>query len=416
MLLTVSFSAFALTPEMNAYFRASTGGNFKGGRQECVTNTGSSGNEFRLGSECGIYGEIQFKAPLMKSENASSPYWKMATNFAFVYANKVDFESSANNWVLREIYTEGGNFDGMQFGVWVGKRFWRWADIHMLDLNPVDMSGPGGGILGMSSSLGTWSATVIQNSSSNEISGTSNITTKVGSAAKTSLHLQLDGLKSTVGDWSFWLATATTPQTNSSLANYKQGSGYMLASKNNTTLWGGDNELGLAVGTGILTSLSSQGELVKDCSTSTDASCNVLASNRIRFWDSWHWEGVKWSGQAAFVYDEMNRGTSTGTKLKWTSLGVQPIYWFTDHIGLASVWGVSQVLDEADGLGTRTLSRITIAPELALKKEYWARPVIRAYYTMNFWNNSAASSIASGTSAVADTQNYAWGLQTEVWF
>ena len=424
LLLFISTEIWAAQIDWNSYLRAGTGSNLKGGRQECVSNTGASaGNEFRLGNECGIYGEFSFGAALQKAEKEDDPFWSLKSTFAFSVNNKTDWEATTNNWVLRELYTEGGNIDGLKFTTWIGKRFWRWGDVHMMDYYPVNMGGPGGGIMGKSSSWGKWSATLIQNASSDEINGTSGVNTSVKDAAKTSLHFRLDESEMNFGKWSFWAAGALTPSTASGATSYKQSSGFFFAAKLNQDLALGSHEVGLAVGSSVLSSMSSQGELVKDCALSTDSACMVPSSSRIRFWDSITVaEGVRWSGQLALAFDELTRGTSTGNKLRWTSVGIQPIYWFTDHLALAFGVGASQVLDESDGFGTRNFLRLSIAPEITFKKSYWGRPVLRAYYALNSWNEALRSKYSSVTpasdrnSAASDLQLHSLGLQTEVWF
>ncbi len=45
------------------YFRSGVGQNSKGGDHQCFKNPGTTpGNEFRLGNECGAYGELQLDA------------------------------------------------------------------------------------------------------------------------------------------------------------------------------------------------------------------------------------------------------------------------------------------------------------------------------------------------------------------
>ena len=210
--LLATGSAYALAPDFKTYLRAGTGANGKGGGMECVSNRGAGGNEFRLGNECGIYGEFSLGTYMLKPENEQQPFWRLFSNFALSYENRTDWEGdNPNGWVLRELYTEGGRIDGLNFSVWVGKRFYRWGDLHMDDFYAVDMSGPGGGIGDIKTDLGNWSVAIIQNTSSKELngSGTAVITT-VGHAAKTTLHIRLDDSKTLVGTFSYWLAGGTT--------------------------------------------------------------------------------------------------------------------------------------------------------------------------------------------------------------
>lgn len=418
LLLFAALPSFALVPEMHLYLRAGTGSNLRGGAQECVRNSGSWGNEFRLGNECEIYGEMSFQGDILKAESETAPYWKFFSNFAFAYNNHTDWEApNANNWVLREVYSEGGRVDGLDFHVWVGKRFYRWGDLHMMDFYPMSMSGPGGGIGGLNTSWGSWAFAVIQNAKSDEIMGTGAVATKVGKAAKTTFHVRLDNSPSPIGSWSYWLVGGTTPATTdqADTQDYKAGSGALFAAKNNWSSNGLSNEFGLGYGNGVMSNFGPDGDLVKDCVDETDPACQVAGSWRARAWDSLTWETEKWSTQAAVIYDELDLGTSQNNKVRWTSIGIRPTRWITDHISIAFQAGTSTVEDDRDGAGARTLRRYTIAPQLSMSKGFYSRPVLRAYYSRTEWNDANRVSVV-GTSFANETSQDAFGFQTEVWF
>ncbi|MBX3019964.1 MAG: carbohydrate porin [Bdellovibrionaceae bacterium] len=418
----------ALTPELQMYLRSSSGANGVGGAQECINNPGAWGNEFRLGNECATYGEFGFGAWVLKPAQDGDPFFRFFANFAVVYDNRTDWEAPSvptggglrggNVWVMREVYSEGGYYAGAPFTAWAGKRFYRWGDVHLNDYYPVAMSGPGGGIGGIKTDYGTWSLAVIQNAQANEINGSGDVRTEVGIAAKTSLHLRTEGWGTPAGWLSLWGVAATTPPAKDPATgtDYRKSTGGFFAAKLNSTIYEGvNNEFGMAYGEGVMSTMGPGGELVKDCQDTTDASCTVPGAQRLRAWNATVWETTKWSGQLAFMYDELDRGTSTGTRFRWLSAGVRPMYWFTDNVSLIFQAGVSHIVDEADGLGSRNLARFTIAPQLSLAKGYWSRPVVRAYYSRTAWNQANVGA-ANGTTAQGKTEIDSIGVQTEVWF
>jgi maltoporin len=61
----------------------------------------------------------------------------------------------------------------------------------------------------------------------------------------------------------------------------------------------------------------------------------------------------------------------------------------------------------------RTLERITIAPEIAIGKGIYQRPVIRFYVTENMWND-ANKSTTNANSLVSKTRNANSGATTEL--
>lgn len=426
----------ALTPDLSMYLRTSSGANGVGGAQECYNNPGAWGNEFRLGNECVTYGEFGFGAWVLKAQKEGDPFFRFFANFALVYNNQTDWEApeikttgtsmsdlnvslrNGNVWVMREVYAEGGNFEGMPFTVWAGKRFYRWGDVHMMDYYPIAMSGPGGGIGGIKTDVGTWSLAVIQNAKSSEINGSGDIKTDVGTAAKTSVHLRADGIDLPIGWGAIWATAAATPpaKNKTSGQDYRKSTGGLFAFRLNSALAQGvNNELGVAYGGGNMSNFGPAGELYKDCSTDTDAACTVESSQRLRAWDSIVYEGGRFSGQLAVLFDDYDRGTSTKSKFQWLSIGIRPVYWFNDHISLTGQAGVSTVNDESDSLGARTLTRFTLAPQVSLGKSYWSRPVVRAYVSHTSWSDNNKG-LASGTTAEGKTEALSVGMQTEVWF
>jgi len=84
---------------------------------------------------------------------------------------------------------------------------------------------------------------------------------------------------------------------------------------------------------------------------------------------------------------------------------------------VATVLGRSWVNDESDGLGTRTLTRFTIAPQVAPAMSSWARPVLRVFYSKAWWNSNNKSTIAQNAPAYSNNRDgSSYGLQAELWF
>ena len=76
---------------------------------------------------------------------------------------------------------------------------------------------------------------------------------------------------------------------------------------------------------------------------------------------------------------------------------------------------------------TRNLTKLTIAPTLAMARGFWARPELRFFYTYARWNEAAALAANDSTnSAVASTasngifasgnRGSTIGLQFEGWW
>ena len=285
-LLVFSFKAQAAPLSFRGYLRSSAGSNLKGGQQECFNNPGSFGNEFRVGNECGMYGEATFVSDLTDQEKWPGVSSKAYLTFSYAYDNRTDYELTTQNWVIRQAYVDLGIASELPGVFWVGKRYYRWGDISALDFYPVQMNGVGAGYGDLRTDLGIWHFAVIQNSESREIAGTGAvITTENKVASKTSAHLRLDEVALSASDTlAFWVVAATTPATKSTPppgTDYKAGTGGFLAVKNQWAGAGLKNETGLSYGQGVMSGMSSSGELVKDCSDSSQAVCTVQNSDRV---------------------------------------------------------------------------------------------------------------------------------------
>ncbi len=420
MAVLFSSEAYAAPLAFHGYLRSSSGSNLKGGQQECFNNPGTFGNEFRVGNECGMYGEATFASELTDQIKFPEVSSQAYLTFSFNYQNRTDYELTNQNWVIRQAYVDMGILKELPGVFWVGKRYYRWSDISVLDFYPVQMNGVGAGYGELRKGPGLWHFAILQNSESKEINGNGAVvTTENQVASKTTAHLRLEevavGPKKAV---SFWLAGGSTPATKSIPSpgtDYKAGIGGFLAVKN---LWLGEgfkNETALAYGQGVMTSMSTSGELVKDCADVSQAVCTTQSSDRIRFWNAALLENDKWSGQFSFVYDDLNKHTSSDAHVRWVSVAAQPIYYITEHIHFISVIGLSNVMDESDGLGTRTLSQITLGPQMTVAKEFYSRPVLRVLYSARFWNRANEASFAA-TSARGRSDAQSLLAQVEVWF
>jgi maltoporin len=112
--------------------------------------------------------------------------------------------------------------------------------------------------------------------------------------------------------------------------------------------------------------------------------------------------------------------------LQWQEIGIRPIYYFTDRVQFLFEGGYSHYKDESEtvggvagapAVGDRELSRITIGPQLSIKKSIWGRPVMRAFVSHSFWNRNNQSFVAQNAPTFADKmEGTSFGYQFETWF
>ncbi len=119
-------------------------------------------------------------------------------------------------------------------------------------------------------------------------------------------------------------------------------------------------------------------------------------------------KGTPWTGTATASYAKLNP-TGPGD-LTWTSFGIRPQYNFTNTVSVAVEAGFDQRRDSTGG-STKTgkLTKLTIAPQLALSRGVWARPVLRAFVSFASWNDETrASGIANGVFGTKGPDIWIW--------
>ncbi|PHV24606.1 porin, partial [Janthinobacterium sp. BJB426] len=126
----------------HGYLRAGAGSNTSGGggSQGCF-GLGGNTMKYRLGNECDAYTEFGYTKSVAKSGGVNY----LATIWVNAYAPNSDFGD--NKLGIVKAYVEAQGLDFLNGGTaWIGKRFYYRPDIHMLDLQYINMNGTGAGL------------------------------------------------------------------------------------------------------------------------------------------------------------------------------------------------------------------------------------------------------------------------------
>jgi maltoporin len=438
VIVTIFFSVLSQAElDYRGYMRAPVATNSSGGKQITLNNPGSQGNEFRLGNETG-YGEASFINHFGKVADKANGYFDAHLTFAYAppmnsqYGDQapVGGVNTGDGIQYVEAYAKGGNFDGIKMSYWAGKRFYRDGDVHMNDFFYfADMSGNGGGIEDLEIGNGTLSFALLQYVDDRTLTNTT-----TGHPSKKAFDFRWRNFAISDKDkLEFWVAPGytapgkgTTTTTTPTAVEYQASSGVAGGVKWTSELTQGTNNFAVVYGTGVMQSLS----LNNSAYALND---NVKKANRLRLVENYSTElNEKWAIQAAAAYELADSGNST--KSSWTSLGVRPMYYFTDHFRLQVEAGYSVVNDEAEvaalggaKVGNRSLTRLTLAPEISFGKGYYSRPVVRFFVTHSMWNdankdltnaNSMIAKLNAGglTSLNNKNDETQMGFEAEVWF
>jgi maltoporin len=139
---------------------------------------------------------------------------------------------------------------------------------------------------------------------------------------------------------------------------------------------------------------------------------------RVRVFDELYLQPTPDFGVSLVALYHRDKNDTTG-KTTWTTIGGRPSYAFTDNFKLQGELGVSQVKSDTTP-GTARLTKLTIAPTIALSRDFWSRPELRLFATYGKWNDAAIPMVNafnnSGPVYGKDTNGFSYGVQLEAWW
>ncbi len=389
----ICFQSFAMPVDVHGYLRSGVGNNLQGGKQNCFNNPGSQGNEFRLGNECSVYGETTFQLDFLPKTDSSR--FKVQTTLAFFPNENTQYgdESDLNDVDIVEAFAESKNLEDVPYTYWVGKRFYRDVDIYMDDFYYfAAMSGVGAGVDDIPLFGGKFAAAYLQE--------TMTSTKSKDQLVKSYFDFRLfDVSAGDVGTLNFWATIARAPKGHIDTTQYEKVDGQSLGVRLRTQVSGGLNDFTVIYGRNLMSALSvyGNGEMVNGVDNQKRYTVRVVENMTRK-------AGEKIELHAASVVELRNVGNGHNV---WWDIGVRPVYFIKDHLHFVTELGHSEVVSS----GTlHTLSRVTLAYEIAINKSIWARPVIRAFFTNSFWNEANRASFDGKKSGRS------LGVQMEAWF
>lgn len=388
--------------EFHGYFRSGIGWGSKDGGQVCFGMPGAQGNgNFRLGNECGTYGELQFDHNLFDGKDGVKfDYHIMLGYFA---PGQTDFENlagSGNHIALRQNWAEAKNLPFLNGGsAWIGKRYYQRHDVHINDFFYWNNSGPGAGVekikLGkeMTGSFAIFRA----NGNNGGADVNNNATTMLDSR----LHdINLGGLGSLEVGLQFNSA-------DTKVANSKSGTA--ITAEWSMPMLGGVNKLFVTKGTGSANAPALGNP--NNTPGNQDGSWGIQDSLQVQI-------SPDISGMAVVGHWNFKNN------YKWTYIGARPVYHMSDYFKIQAEAGLNKVT--AQNQSAANLAKLTIAPTLVAGRGFWTRPELRFFYTYAKWNDKARDGVfGPGGGTVAggaagpfgtSTNGASYGFQAEAWW
>lgn len=456
---TVAFgaapAAFAQDIEYHGYMRSGMGFSRGGTDQVCFRDPGTEGasGKLRLGNECETYIEADFVKNTMLGKTKSDPSFNTNFRFSAVSSGSRDWEPTDTEvkgktksgdpelgqeftLALREAYVQGVNVIGVA-KPWVGKRFYRRQDIHILDFYTLDNSGPGAGVEDIPMGSANLHLALTRNIPAGLVDG----------PAQTNTDVRFSDIK--VGSGKLEAAviygTAGKRGHESGEELWEAISGTQISLFHTQDLLGGSNKVTVQYGMGIFGASGEVGSATEPPSSSGNsnfADFGAWGSQNIAKGSDDQLDARKKSKTMRLVEElvaQVNKDFVTNFVLFYqtadfgglknaagdtipnkveTTLGVRPVYSFTDTTALAFEAGMTKVdnaIYDGKDYQAASLNKLTIAPEVTAGKGYWARPTLRLFATYASWNDEAKGHIG-GNVYKGDTNGFSTGAQLEAWW
>ncbi|MFB9885793.1 maltoporin [Balneatrix alpica] len=410
-LLTALAAAMLAGPvaavEFHGYARSGIGATSGGGDQACF-KAKNAGASYRLGNECETYAEVALSQDLY---NEMDKTFRVNTMIAYKSRQENDWEAAKDakhpyeNGVasIRQFNIEAKNvIDSMPGAtLWAGKRYYKRHDVHINDYYYWDVSGPGAGIEDISLGEGKLSLAWVRNTDGDWVYSGAGTGTNV---ANDTFDIRYGDLKvGEHGSLEFGLdyGKANLSKTQKADPGYKDQEGVLLTVEHTQGNWfGGYNKLALQyatdgmIGTGHNGSAAANGSMVRLVEQGV-----VNLSDKVE---------MMYVG----IYEDKDLDAGNGQT--WYSVGVRPVYKWSDNMSTALELGYDRVKPQGAG-DTYDLTKLTLAQQWSAGSSFWARPVIRAFATYANWDgakyNAASESVLNGKDS-----GLTFGVQMEAWW
>jgi maltoporin len=402
------------TFEFHSYFRSGYGLNSEGGSQVAFQAPGADA-KYRLGNEAETYAELIFVNNWLNPEHSADKAWLktevMVEANTTNSANYANFPGNTGNdqFRLREAFVRAGHILMSQPNAkfWAGQRYYRRQHIEINDFYPLDMSGYGGGVEDLDVGVGKLAVGFLAGARPD-------IVTQNGNYAKNNIDVRLYDLKAPFGRVGFWFnyahAKGGTTQTGTVIPT---ADGVAFGLRFQRLEWhGGYNTFSIQYGKGAASNFSTS---IDDLNPFLKSSERLLITEHLLIQPN-----ERFAVMPIFIFQRKRDGQPGHGFNDWASFGVRPQVFFTKYISLAFEGG----FDHTEGFVTTQtggrqfdgwLRKFTIAPQIGAGRQFFSRPVLRAFLTYASWSNGFRG-LVGGAPFEDRTSGLTYGLQAETWW
>src|SRR5215472_16693769 len=396
------------TFEFHGYFRSGYGLNSEGGQQVAFQAPGA-GAKYRLGNETETYGEFIFVNNWVNPEHDSNKAWFKTE--VMIEANTTDSASYSNfnhgigndQFRLREAFVRAGNIFESQPNAkfWAGERYYRRQHIEINDFYPLDMSGYGAGFEDLNLGRGKLAVGFLAGARPD-------IQTADGNYVKSNIDVRFYDVKAPGGTLAGWFDFASGKGgTTSGGEVIPTSNGYAVGIRHQRLEWhGGYHALGIQYGTGPASNFSTS---IDDPTRFVNSTARFLLTENVLFQPN-----DKFAIMPIFILQRTKDGNPQHGWDQWVSFGARPEVFFTKYLSLAFEGGFDHTRSST-GQYEGWLRKFTIAPQIGAGRQFFSRPVLRAFVTYANWSDSLRGFVG-GTPFQNRTHGLTYGLQAETWW
>lgn len=392
--------------EFHGYARSGFGINERGAQQVAFQAPGAPA-KYRLGNEAETYAELVFVNNWLNPDRESNRAWFKTEAMIMAKTLNLSTYDPSSEFKLREMFVQGGNLFGGRFEnakLWAGQRYYMRQDIHIDDFWYTDMSGYGGGIEDVP--LGTGRVSLAYLGSAQPTSVTSS-----GNVAKSTIDLRWQDIKAPGGQLSGWYdyAYSKAGTVTADGVSLPSAGGHAAGIQHRRTeFYGGYHSAAFQFGNGaasnMVTTSQAPTQYWQDAKTFLFTDHALIQPNE------------KFAIMPIFIAGWHNPGNPGASYARWTSFGARPIWFFTKHASLAFEAGFDNINNSlADNTYSGWLRKYTIAPQFSVGRDFFSRPVLRAFVTYASWSNGLQGYVG-GDAYKARSRGLSAGVQMEAWW
>lgn len=388
------------------YLRAGVGASSGSPNQACFWAPGAAW-KYRLGNECENYLSIGGLIKLDLPDNRFAEYFKYQFRTSIEGGYGEPFSSSEP--ILN--FVEFGHIAGTQAKVWAGRREALLKDVYITDYNYMNTQGDGLGIYDLPiGSAKLYSSYIIERIYDDAATG---------KVYQHNLDFGIYDINTNKDGYiAVDLRLSRIFDNNSSATGIYDTNGFAVALRHHqANLWGGYNTLIAQYGRGAARSAFSypfEPDWVGEKLSSETAAAQYEDAQTFRLLDTYFRDGENWAVIGLALFEYRHSLDFDGTDQTWLSIGARPTWFIDDHWRITAEVGFDYVFDRSDDTQGFLLKQ-SLALEWAPKRQFFSRPVWRAYVTRADWSTSFAEEIGwpdySGS-----TNAWSAGLQVEYWW